>query len=230
MFPATVLVARWTKYDIEATLLTSGLGTIIAILVSKKQIPMYYGSSFSYITIIMSAMTIFTPECFADPNSFYCPSGVKIVQVGILLTAVFEIIIGFIVMKIGKDALDKALPPVVTGGVALIIGAALVGTAIDMASANWAVAGITLLATILFSHYLKGKGLIGMLPVLLGAIVGYVVSAIFGLVDYSIVESAAWLRIPNITLPALSDLRAWGIGLSIALAAIATIPESTAHL
>jgi uracil permease len=230
MFPATVLVAILTKFDIGVTLLTSGLGTIIALLVSKKKIPMYYGSSFSYITIIIAAMSMYAPGCFNDSNSFYCASGVQIVQVGIILTAVFELIIGLIIKKTGRASLDKILPPVVTGGVSVVIGIALAGTAISMASTNWLVAGITLMATILFSHYLRGKGLVGMLPILLGASIGYLFSTILGLVDFSIVQSAEWLRTPNITLPAFGDPRAWGIGLSIALAAIATIPESTAHL
>jgi len=230
MFPATVLVAILTKFDIGVTLLTSGLGTIIALLVSKGKIPMYYGSSFSYITIIVAAMTMYAPACFADQSSFYCASGVRIVQVGIILTAILELAIGLLIMKTGKDSLDKVLPPIVTGSVAIVIGIALAGTAIGMASGNWLIAGITLLATILFSHYLRGKGLLGMLPILLGATVGYIFSIVFGLVDFSIVGSAQWFRMPNVTFPAFGDPKAWGIAISIALAAIATVPESTAHI
>jgi len=230
MFPATVLVAILTKFDIGVTLLTSGLGTIIALLVSKRKIPMYYGSSFSYITIIVAAMMMYDPVCFANENSFYCASGVRIVQVGIILTAFLEMGIGLLIMKTGKESLDRILPPIVTGSVAIIIGIALSGTAIGMASGNWLIAGITLLATILFSHYLRGKGLLGMLPILLGAAVGYIFSIVFGLVNFSIVGSAQWFRLPNVTFPAFGDPRAWGIAISISLAAIATVPESTAHI
>jgi len=59
MFPATVLVAILTKFDVGITLLASGLGTIIALLVSKRKIPMYYGSSFSYIAVIITVMSKF---------------------------------------------------------------------------------------------------------------------------------------------------------------------------
>src|SRR5512132_1906534 len=72
MFPATVLVAILTKFDVGVTLLASGLGTIVALLVSSRRIPMYYGSSFSYITVIVTAMSLYANDCFADPATFYC--------------------------------------------------------------------------------------------------------------------------------------------------------------
>jgi len=99
-----------------------------------------------------------------------------------------------------------------------------------MAGAHWGVAFITLLATILFSVYLRGKGLLGMLPILLGAVVGYVASAIFGIIDYSVIGEAAWLAVPKITFPDFANPNAWAMVVSISLIAIATIPESTAHL
>jgi uracil permease len=99
-----------------------------------------------------------------------------------------------------------------------------------MAGANWLVAMITLVVTIAFSVYLQGKGLIGMLPILLGAVVGYLVAIPMGLVNFAPVADAAWLRMPNITFPAFADPNAWAIVVSISLIAIATIPESTAHL
>lgn len=230
MFPATVLVAILTKFDVGVTLLAGGLGTIIALLVSKRRIPMYYGSSFSYITVVITVMSQFVPDCFNDPTIVYCPEGVRLVQVGILGTAVFEILIGLLIMKVGKAALDKVLPPVITGSVAIVIGIALAGTALSMAGAHWGIAFITLILTVIFSVYLQGKGLLGMLPILLGAVVGYIVAIPFGLVDFTIIGDAAWLRIPSITLPAFGDTRAWGAVISISLIAIATIPESTAHL
>lgn len=229
MFPATVLVAILTKFDVGVTLFTSGLGTIIALLVSKRRIPLYYGSSFSYITVIITVMSKYVPDCF-NSTATYCPDGVKLAQVGILCTGILNILIGLLVQRIGKARLDKILPPIVTGNVAIIIGIALAGTALAQASTNWAVAFITLILTIAFSVYLQGKGLIGMLPILLGAIGGYIFALIFGIVDFSPVINETWLRFPHITLPAFGDARAWGMAISIALIAIATIPESTAHL
>jgi uracil permease len=229
MFPATVLVAILTKFDVGVTLFASGLGTIIALLVTKRKIPLYYGSSFSYITVIITVMSKYVPDCF-NSTAVYCPDGVRLAQVGIMCTGLFNILTGLFIQRIGKERLDKVLPPIVTGNVAIIIGIALAGSALGMASANWAVAFITLIITIAFSVYLQGKGLIGMLPILLGAVAGYVVALIFGIVDFSPVASAQWLRFPNFTLPAFGDGRAWGMAISVALIAIATIPESTAHL
>jgi uracil permease len=230
MFPATVLVAILTKFDIGVTLFASGLGTIIALLVAKRQIPLYYGSSFSYITVIITVMSKYAGDCFNDPTTVYCPDGVRIAQIGILCTGLFNILFGLLIQRIGKARLDKVLPPIVTGSVAIIIGIALAGTALNMASAHWGVAFITLILTIAFSVYLQGKGLWGMLPILLGALAGYIVSLIFGIVDFAPVGAAAWLRWPSFTLPAFGDGRAWGMAISVALIAIATIPESTAHL
>lgn len=230
MFPATILVAILTKFDVGVTLLASGLGTIVALLVSGRRIPMYYGSSFSYIAVIMTVMNLYAKDCFTNPAITYCPDGVRIVQVGIMGTAIFEILIGLLMMRIGKEAIDKVLPPVVTGSVAIIIGIALAGTALSEASANWGVAFITLIVTVVFSVYLQGKGLIGMLPILMGAIVGYLVSIPFGLINFDKVSAAPWLAIPKITLPAFENPAAWASVFSVALIAIATVPESTAHL
>jgi uracil permease len=239
MFPATVLVAALTKFDVGMTLMASGLGTIVALLVAKRKIPMYYGSSFSYIAVIITVMSKFAPACFKDPNQFYCAEGVRIAQVGILLTAVFEILVGLLIMRVGKAALDKVLPPIITGSMAMVIGVALAGSALgnagnwaapEVAWKTWVVAFITLVATILFSVYLRGKGLLGMLPILFGAIFGYLVAIPFGLVHFETVLSAQWIAAPRWTFPAFGDPGAWGMALSVALIFIATVPESTAHL
>jgi uracil permease len=229
MFPATVLVAILTKFDVGVTLLASGLGTIVALLVSGRRIPMYYGSSFSYIAVVITAMNIYDKACFTSA-AVYCPEGVRVVQVGIIGTAIVEILIGWLIMRVGKEALDKVLPPIITGTIAMVIGIALAGAALNNASQNWIVAFITLLVTVGFSVYLQGKGLLGMLPILFGAIVGYLVAIPFGLINFAPVLAAPILRIPQITFPAFENGNAWGIALSIALIAIATVPESTAHL
>jgi len=230
MFPATVLVAILTKFDVSVTLLASGIGTIVALLVSGRRIPMYYGSSFSYISVIITPMTLYDNECFSDPTTTYCPNGIRIVQVGIMGTAIVEILLGLLIMAVGKEAIDKVLPPVITGSVAIVIGIALAGTALGTASSNWLVAFVTLLFTVAFSIYLQGKGLWGMLPILFGAIVGYLFSMALGIVDFSPIAAEQWIRVPAITLPDFGNPASWSAVLGIALIAIATVPESTAHL
>jgi len=94
----------------------------------------------------------------------------------------------------------------------------------------WLVAIVTLLAAILFSVYLQGKGFIGMLPILLGAIVGYIIAIPFGLVNFSVIGSSAFITAPHITFPVFNDPLTLTVIFGVGIMAIATIPESTAHL
>jgi len=230
MFPATVLVALLVGFDVGAVLAISGLATITALVLSRliagKFIPLYYGSSFSYIAATM-AVTGASSETFG----VYAGDAVRLAQVGIVATGLVNILVGLIIRFAGgKKAIDVILPPVVTGSVAAVIGIALAYAALDMSSAHWGVALITLLVTILFSVYLQGKGFIGLIPILLGAIAGYLISIPFGLVDFTRVMEAPWFQVPKFTLPAFGNPQAWAAVGTIAVIAIATIPESTAHL
>jgi len=127
-------------------------------------------------------------------------------------------------MKVGMDKVNKVLPAPVTGSIAIIIGISLAGTALTEASANWTVSLVTLCATILFSVVLKG--VLGQLPILFGVLVGYAASLIAGIVDFSPIAGAAFIEAPHFTFPTVS----WGAVAAIMPIAIATIPESTAHL
>jgi uracil permease len=224
MFPATILVAILTTFDVSVTLFASGLATIAALMLSsrlaKSYIPLYYGSSFSYIAPIV-AITVTNVYGVADPET-----RIRIAQGGIMVTGLLNVLVGILIRYMGKDTLDKILPPEITGSVATVIGIALAYAALSMAGAHWGVAIFTLLVTILFSVYLRGRGFAGMIPILLGALVGYLVSIPLGLVVFTPVAEAAWFRVPHFTLPIF-----WGGAiLAIAPIAIATIPESTAHL
>ncbi len=227
MFPATVLVALITGFHVSTVLSVAGLATVVALVLSKwrigKFIPLYYGSSFSYI----AAYLAITNAEFGVPAS---DELISQMQAGILATGVINILVGFLIQKIGKDALDKVLPPIVTGSVATVIGIGLGFAALDMASANWTVSLVTLIVTILLSVYLRNKGFIGMLPILLGAIAGYLVALPFDLVNFDPVGAANWFVVPHLTLPSFSGAMVTTAIFSISIMAIATIPESTAHL
>ena len=239
MFPATVLVALLVGFHVSTVLLASGVATIVALLGLRygigKFIPLYYGSSFSYIAAILAV----TNASFGTPVS---DELIGVAQAGIMVTGLINVLIGILIRFAGgKKAIDRVLPPIVTGSVAAVIGFALGKAALDMSSGVccgipngdvnwWTVAMVTLFATVIFSVYLQGKGFIGMLPILLGAVVGYVVAAAFGMVDFAVITGAKLISVPHITLPNFtSDLSATAI-ISIAIMAIATIPESTAHL
>jgi uracil permease len=227
MFPATVFCALFTGFHASTVLFVAGLATVVALVLSKwgigKFIPLFYGSSFSYLTAYLAI----TNAEWGVPAS---DEMIGTMQVGILVTGILNIIIGFIIKQVGKAAVDKVLPPIVTGSVAAIIGFGLGFAALDMAAQNWLVAGLTLLVTVLFSVYLQGKGFVGMIPILLGAIVGYILAYIAGLVDFGPIGAAAWIRFPHITLPNFGSSLLVTAIFSISIMAIATIPESTAHL
>jgi uracil permease len=238
MFPATVLVALLVGFHVSTVLLASGLATIVALLGSRwgigKFIPLYYGSSFSYI----AATLAITNASFGQPAS---DEVISAAQAGILVTGLINILVGLVIRFAGgKKAIDKILPPIVTGSVAAVIGFALGFSALGMASGTccgttgdlkwWSIALVTLFATIMFSVYLRGRGFIGMLPILLGAITGYLVAIPLGLVDFSAITGASVIAAPHITFPSFSHNLSITAIVSISIMAIATIPESTAHL
>src|SRR5687767_12173033 len=175
MFPATVLVAILTGFDVGVTLFASGLATVVALLLSGGKIPLYYGSSFAYIVPVAAIVQSY---------------GVSVAQVGIVATALVSVAAGLLIRRIGKPTLDRVLPPIVTGSMAIVIGIALAKAALDMATgaccleerlaldgSNWfLVALVTLTVTVSASAYLHGRGLLGMLPVLIGALARYVVA------------------------------------------------------
>lgn len=243
MFPATVAVALITGFHISTTIFASGLATICFILITKREIPLYYGSSFSYVTAIGSLMA---SESLANST---LNEKIAVAQFGIIMSGFVSIIAGFIVKKFGRNAIEKVLPATITGPVAIIIGLTLAGNALtdacSLASAGavldrqitlatnlaWVVSLVTLLSTIFFSVYLKGVW--GQLPILFGPILGCVVALIIKLttgIDLFRVlpetASSGIFALPIFTLPKPS----WLAVAAIMPIAIATIPESTAHI
>ncbi len=218
MFPATVLVALLTGFHVSTTIFASGLATLGFILVTKGRIPLYYGSSFSYIAAIVAMTGV---KQFGEVAS---DLAISQAQCGIIASGLVSILAGFIINRFGRNQVEKVLPPVVTGSVAIVIGIALAGTAMSGAASNWTVSLVTLLATILFSVYLRGT--LGQLPILFGVVAGYLVSIGLGLVDFTKVTGAPLVTVPHFTFPVWSPAAI----LAIMPIAIATIPESTAHL
>lgn len=225
MFPATVLVALLTGFHVSTTIFASGFATLCFIFITKGKIPLYYGSSFAYIAAIVGI----TGAKFGVPAS---DALISQAQFGIIMSGLVSIGAGLIVSRFGREAIEKVLPPTVTGSIAIVIGISLTGVAmtnavlVNGAPSNNAVivALITLLSTILFSVYLKGVW--AQLPILLGILVGYGVAIALGMVDFAPVFAGNVIQAPHFTLPSVS----WPAVFAIMPIAIATIPESTAHL
>jgi len=240
MFPATVLVALITGFHVSTTIFASGLATLGFILITGRQIPLYYGSSFSYIAAIASIMSA---EAF---SGYSLNEKISIAQFGIVMSGFVSIIAGLIINKIGKKAIDKVLPPTVTGSIAMIIGLSLAANAMSNASSipvgvaesqlilasdmAWVIAIITLISTIVYSVYLKGT--LSQFPILFGLMTGYIAALIIGnvtgipFVNFNTIVSTSILNMPVFTFPKPS-LAAVAAIMPIA---IATIPESTAHI
>ena len=221
MFPATVLVALLTGFHVSTTVFASGLATLSFVLVTGGKIPLYYGSSFSYLAAIMSI----TGVKFGTNASDLLISQA---QFGIIMSGLVSMFVGFLVIKVGMERINKILPAPVTGSIAIVIGIALAGVALTGAagdkSNDWIISLVTLVATIVFSVVLKG--VLGQIPILFGVVVGYVLALLMGKIDFAPVAAASFIQVPHFTLPSIS----WTAVLAIMPIAIATIPESTAHL
>ena len=240
MFPATVLVALITGFHVSTTIFASGLATLGFILVTGRKIPLYYGSSFSYIAAIASIMSA---DAFAG---YSLNDKISIAQFGIIMSGFVSIIAGFVIQKSGKKMIDKVLPPTVTGSIAIIIGLSLAANAMGNASAipanvleanqatassyAWVIAVITLISTILYSVYLRGK--LSQLPILFGLLTGYAAALIIGnvtgiqFVNFNTIVSDSIVNLPIFTFPKPTVAAV----VAIMPIAIATIPESTAHI
>jgi uracil permease len=241
MFPATVLCAILMKFPVSTVLTVTGFGTIVALIGAKfamgKYIPLYYGSSFSYIAAVTAVMTKMNVTGNVAP-----PEVISVVTAGFIATGTINVLVGLLIrLTGGKESLDKILPPIVTGPVACSIGIGLGAAALADAAGSccgvtdpaitikwWAAALITLMAAFLLSVYLQGKGFIGMLPILLASIIGYIAAIPLGLVNFP--QFVDFIRVPVITLPRFDSPLTVTVMVGIGIMAIATIPESTAHL
>lgn len=249
MFPATVLCALLMHFDVSTVLAVTGFATIVALIGSKlsinNYIPLYYGSSFSYIAAVTSVIGVLEPGLGFGVAAK--PETIAVVQAGFVVTGIINILMGLLIrVSGGKSGIDKVLPPIITGSVACVIGIGLGYTALTMASGTccgvdpvaapaitlkwWLAAIVTFLAAVIFSVYLQGKGFIGMLPILLAAIVGYVVAIPLGLVNFAGIGATNFFTIPQLTFPVFNNPLTVTVLVGVGVMAIATIPESTAHL
>ena len=114
MFPATVLVALLTGFHVSTTIFASGLATLCFIFITKREIPLYYGSSFSYIAAIVSITGAKYGQIAPDAL-------ISEAQFGIVMSGLVSIIAGLIVKRFSMDAVEKVLPPAVTGSIAIVI-------------------------------------------------------------------------------------------------------------
>ena len=200
MFGATILVpilvnaaAGEVVLTIPVALVTSGIGTLIYLLCTKGKSPVYLGSSFAFITPIAAA---------------FLKGGISGAMTGIMAVGILYIIVALIIKFVGKDWLDKLLPPVVIGPMIMIIGLGLAPSAISQigiaagSAMEWKtvlVAFVSFLVTAIVMT--KAKGFFKVIPFLFGIISGYVVALMLGMIDFSAVSEAKFFAMPNFMLP-----------------------------
>lgn len=204
LFASTVLVPILTGLDIGVALVMSGVGTLIFHYITKKKVPAYLGSSFSFIAPIILAGELY---------------GLDYARGGIVIAGLCYVIVAIFIKFCGSEKILKYFPPVVTGPVIIVISMSLAPTAIKMASSNWILSIFTLLIIILVASF--SKGFLKIVPVIIGLMMGYILALWMGYIDFSPIGEAAWFGIPKFSLPRFN----LGAILIIAPIAITTVVE-----
>ena len=198
MIGATILVPQLVGLSPAIALLTSGIATIVFIAVTKFQVPAYLGSSFAFIVPIQMATQ---------------SGGIGSAMIGSMFVALVYAIVSLVIYKTGYKWIMKLLPPIVVGPVIMVIGLAIAPTAIKNASMiqvdgadvysglHFSAAIITLASAVFCLMFFKG--IISLMPVLIGLIVGYIYSAFIGILDFSQVVEAKWFAVPEMLIPGI---------------------------
>ena len=221
--PATIVVALISGFDLPILLFASGIGTIVSVLITKGEIPLYYSGSFSYLTVLSTALTAFIGRGFGYEEA------ISFIIVGGIFTALVQILAGFLLVKLGKDRVNYLLPPYIVGTITIIIGLLLAGDAIGKSSANWGIALLTLFIIVIWQLIFK-KNVISLYPIVAGVLIGSIVAVITGNVSFDPLWSSKWFNMPKFVFPNFFASESYEYAIALALLAISTIPESTSHL
>lgn len=188
MFGATILVPALTGLSVSTTLLFVGLGTLAFHFISKNQVPAFLGSSFAFIGGYMSVKQIGMDQGLSETLSL------SYACVGVLCAGLCYFIMAALIKGFGTHKILRFFPPVVTGPMVIAIGLTLSGSAITNCSSNWLLAIVAIAMVICTSVW--GKGIIKIIPILLGVVTSYALAAVLGEVDFSSVSDAAWIGLP----------------------------------
>ena len=188
MFGATVLVPAITGLSVSATLLFAGLGTLLFHAITRFKVPAFLGSSFAFIggyatvTEMGAAQGLSTAEALP----YAC--------VGVFFAGLLYFVLAGLFAMFGARRVMRYFPPIVTGPIIISIGLILSGSAITNCMANWWIALLAIAIIIVANIW--GRGMVRIVPILLGVVGSYAVAAIFGQVDFTAVREAAWIGVP----------------------------------
>ena len=198
MFGSTILVPQLVGLDPAIALLTSGIATIIFLLITQFKVPAYLGSSFAFISPIISVAGLDAAGVAINPGN---------AMIGAMAVGIVYAIVALLIKVTGYKWLMALLPPIVVAPVIIVIGLGLAGTAVDMAmnvngeynGLHFSAAMVTLFAAIIFNVYFKN--ILSAMPILLGLVVGYLYSLAIGIVNFAPVKEASWFAMPNFLIP-----------------------------
>ncbi|MFY3793472.1 uracil-xanthine permease family protein [Ureibacillus sp. MALMAid1270] len=203
MFGATILVPQLVGLSPSIALLTSGIATIIFMIITQFKVPAYLGSSFAFISpiLVVAGIDNTTGQSINPGNA----------MIGAMAVGITYALVSLIIWKTGYKWLMRLLPPIVVAPVIMVIGLGLAGTAVGMAMnikvdgvdqysvLHFSAALVTLFAAIIFTIFFKN--ILSTMPILLGLIVGYIYSSIIGIVDFTKVKEADWFALPEFLIP-----------------------------
>lgn len=188
MFGATILVPALTGLPVSTTLLFAGLGTIIFHLLSKRTVPAFLGSSFAFIGGYLSVKQLGVEMGLSETLAlgYAC--------IGVFCAGLCYFLMAALIKGFGTQKVLRFFPPVVTGPMVIAIGLTLSGSAISNCTSNWLLAIVAIVTVIASSIW--GKGIIKIIPILLGVVVSYALAACLGEVDFSSLSEADWFGLP----------------------------------
>ncbi len=197
MFGATVVVPFLTGIPVSIALFTSGTGTLVFHLLTRRQVPAYLGSSFAFIAPILAVTSHHAAE--GDPGT-----ALAYATGGILCVGPLYILFSWIIKNIGMERVSRVFTPLISGTMIMLIGLILAPVAVEMASENWLLALVAIL--VMIATRLYARGFLSMLPVLAGIGAGYAVAVFSGQVSYEFSGALAWpaFQLPRFSLYAMS--------------------------
>ncbi|MBR1797643.1 MAG: uracil-xanthine permease [Clostridiales bacterium] len=182
MFGATVLVPALTGLSVSATLLFAGLGTLLFHFLTKRKVPAFLGSSFAFI----GGYAAIAPNGEKELLPYAC--------LGVAAAGLLYLVLAGLIKAFGQKKVMRFFPPIVTGPIIIAIGLTLSKSAIDNCKTNWGVALVAILIVVVCNIY--GKGMVKIVPIIMGVIASYILAAILGEVDFTAVKEAAWIGLP----------------------------------
>ena len=214
MFGATVLVPIITGLSVSSTLLFAGLGTLLFHLITGGRVPAFLGSSFAFLGGYAAVKTV----CEANGiEHFSAYAGVGVACAGLIY-----LILSLLFKIFGPTKVMRFFPPIVTGPIIIAIGLTLSSSAITNCSANWWIAIVAIAVIIICNIW--GKGMVKIIPILLGVIISYLVALITKNVDFTIVKEASWIGLPVVWQDtALSLFGAESTNISVIITSVITI-------